>query len=94
MMPASDQFTERLVFPTHFLRIPSRQDITTLWAMRSENKVTGAIPAASISCVINHLISKAYAYKGRGLVSRRFHFSAQFRIDGEWRNGFCTIALQ
>jgi hypothetical protein len=23
MMPASDQFTERLVVPTHFLRIPN-----------------------------------------------------------------------
>jgi hypothetical protein len=30
----------------------------------------------------------------RGCVSRRLHFSPEFRIEGEWRNALCTIGLQ
>jgi hypothetical protein len=70
MMPASDQFTERLVVPTHFLRIPSRQGITTLWAIRSETRVTGAIPAASTLDSICYFFNDSYVNMCRGLVSR------------------------
>jgi hypothetical protein len=48
--------------------------------MRSVNRVTGAIPAASISRVITRLATMTYVTEGRGLVSRNV-ISAMMRVS-------------
>ena len=57
-------------------------------AMTCRIRDAGAIPAASTTCVINHLIAMVCANGGRGQVSRRLRFSPGFRTDGGWRNAF------
>jgi hypothetical protein len=54
--------------------------------MRSENGVTGAIPAASTIYVINPLIAMACIYEGRAFVSCRLLFSPQLTINAKCRN--------
>ena len=36
----------------------------------------------------------AYVYDGRGQISRRFYFSPEFRIEGEWPKALFAIGLQ
>src|SRR5271168_2615049 len=70
-VPVCDQLVERRNLPAHFRPGFSHNVVTTLRVDNCGTRASGAIPAASTSCVISYLIIKTYGSERRGFGSRR-----------------------
>src|SRR5271163_3527817 len=69
-VPVCDQLVECRTLPAHFRPGTSHHVVTTLRADNCGNRASGAIPAASISCVTSRLSAMIYVYLRCGFVSR------------------------
>ncbi len=65
-VPVCDELAECLVLPAMFRPSHRALSITAFGITICGKRDAGAIPAASTSCVINHLNTMAYVYEGRG----------------------------